>query len=64
MKKLLNSVMLGAFVLSVTFWVAPTPVAQAAVQESTYGTAQGKRCEKCKRGPDGKMVCEKVPCPK
>jgi hypothetical protein len=22
-----------------------------------------KRCEKCKRGDDGKMVCEPVPCP-
>jgi len=26
-------------------------------------TLQGKRCEKCKRGKDGKMVCEPVPCP-
>lgn len=64
MKKLLDSILLGAFFLSVTLWVAPIPTAQAALQETPYGTAQGKRCEKCKRGPDGKMVCESVPCPK
>ncbi len=23
-----------------------------------------KKCEKCYRGPDGKMKCETVPCPK
>ena len=64
MKKLLNSIMLGVFCLSVAFWLTPLSVAEAAMQESSYGTLAGKRCEKCKRGPDGKMVCEQVPCPK
>ncbi len=31
---------------------------------TSHGTLADKRCEKCKRGSDGKMVCEEVPCPK
>jgi len=26
-------------------------------------TFSDRRCEKCRRGDDGKMVCEPVPCP-
>jgi len=31
---------------------------------AAHATIGDKHCEKCKRGPDGKMVCEEVPCPK
>lgn len=40
------------------------PEAQAAIkQPSSQGVLFDKRCEKCKRGKDGKMVCVPVPCP-
>ncbi len=32
----------------------------------SWAHAQGQpapKCEKCYRGPDGKVVCEPVPCP-
>lgn len=48
-----------------TMGFAGVGTAQAALQKSPEaGIASQKRCEKCKRGPDGKMECTPVPCPK
>ncbi len=53
MKKLFNLSLLVAFLFGSTLTLAT----------ATDVYAQ-KRCEKCERGPDGKMVCKPVPCPK
>lgn len=39
------------------------PVAIALIQPSDHGQTHAKKCEKCERGKDGKMVCKPVPCP-
>lgn len=64
MKKLFKISLLAAVVLSFSS-IAPLilPTAEAALGESTLQMTAGKRCEKCYRGDDGKMVCEPVPCP-
>ncbi len=33
-------------------------------QEYSQNDTSKRRCEKCKRGADGKMECVEVPCPK
>lgn len=53
MKKLTNLAILGAFLLT----------SALSLMGASDAWAQ-KRCEKCERGPDGKMVCKPVPCPK
>lgn len=37
--------------------------AAGSIQKKSPTTLAAKRCEKCRRGDDGKMVCEPVPCP-
>lgn len=37
--------------------------AAVSIQKKNSTTLAAKRCEKCRRGDDGKMVCEPVPCP-
>ena len=63
MKKALNSIVLGVFLLGTLFIALPGSSAQAALGEASFDTLQKKRCEKCERGDDGKMVCKPVPCP-
>lgn len=63
MKKALNFIVLGLFFVGGLCVALPLPSAQAALGEASFGTLQDKRCEKCERGDDGKMVCKPVPCP-
>ena len=44
---------------------APASAGATAIgRQPAGGVVSDKVCEKCKRGPDDKMVCEPVPCPK
>lgn len=64
MKKLLNISILAALLLGITSAITlPTASVQASLKAPSFSTLSDKRCEKCKRGDDGKMVCEPVPCP-
>lgn len=37
--------------------------AAVSIQKNNPTKIAAKRCEKCRRGDDGKMVCAPVPCP-
>lgn len=64
MKNILKINTLGALLLTVTALVVlPSLETQASLKAPSFQTLSDKRCEKCKRGDDGKMVCEPVPCP-
>jgi hypothetical protein len=58
--------MLGAFLggAGTVFFTAVGSSSARVSENSASILGQKKRCEKCKRGADGKMVCEEVPCPK
>ena len=67
MRKIFSLVSLIVFVLGLAFGSLSFFERQAvsAFKEPAQETILfGKRCEKCKRGPDGKMECVEVPCPK
>ena len=55
MPKLLKKISALAVILSVLGVVG---ISSAQAQPG------GSKCEKCFRGPDGKIKCEPVPCPK
>lgn len=64
MKKLLKINIVGAVLLTITSMVIlPTASSEASLKETSVSVLEAKKCEKCKRGDDGKMVCEPVPCP-
>jgi hypothetical protein len=64
MKNLFKISTLALMFLSVTSIVTlPSLSSQASLREPSASVLQDKKCEKCKRGDDGKMVCEPVPCP-
>lgn len=66
MKKIVNGFLLAAFFLVVACGLTLPQKAEAHLvlkQPQTQTVASKKRCEKCKRGPDGKMECEEVECP-
>ncbi len=67
MKKILKIWVVITFlaVSGLSFGLSQNHPSGATLHRPTlHGTVADKRCEKCKRGPDGKMVCEEVPCPK
>lgn len=67
MKNTLTIFAMMALILGAGVGFIQTQEAEAAISMKTPIAAtvlEKKRCEKCKRGPDGKMVCEEVPCPK
>lgn len=35
----------------------------SSVQADEAKDKKAPKCEKCYRGPDGKIVCEQIPCP-
>ena len=56
---------LAAFLIGSGLSGIPGADASVSIKSNTKtgSTLSAKRCEKCKRGDDGKMVCEPVPCP-
>ena len=65
MKKILTLTLAMSFFSTLGLLSLGHGNAEAVVRESSLTElSQKKRCEKCKRGKDGKMVCEEVPCPK
>jgi len=63
MKKLSYLAMLSVFGLSMSALSVPAVQADEVFKAPYSQTIlEKKRCEKCKRGADGKMVCEPVPC--
>lgn len=63
-KKILNLVVLTVFSLGVSLWILPEVRAESTLRAGFPDTILAdKRCEKCERGPDGKIVCKPVPCP-
>lgn len=40
-----------------------SPSLWALSRPASYGSTQEKKCEKCERDKDGKMVCRPVTCP-
>jgi hypothetical protein len=65
MRKLLHSIILSFFFLGMAlpFIAGPAQAAPALKAPISSAIVEAKRCEKCKRGKDGKMVCEEVECP-
>lgn len=65
-KKLFILLGLGAFVAGAggVFFASTDAFSSVKSATSAGSTAQKKRCEKCKRGADGKMECTVVDCPK
>ncbi|HCU26145.1 MAG TPA: hypothetical protein DF383_14110 [Deltaproteobacteria bacterium] len=43
--------------------VSSSEAAGIQKRSSSPSTLGAKKCEKCRRGEDGKMICEPVPCP-
>lgn len=54
---------LAAFLLGLGLLSVPGADAAVSLKAKNPATFSAKRCEKCRRGEDGKMVCEPVPCP-
>ncbi|HEX5034917.1 MAG TPA: hypothetical protein VFW62_10575 [bacterium] len=54
---------LAALALGLGAFKAGDAGAAVSIQKKSPTTLAAKRCEKCRRGDDGKMVCEPVPCP-
>ena len=64
MKNLLKINLLAAVLVAIAATVIlPSLETQASLQAPSIQTLSDKRCEKCRRGEDGKMICEPVPCP-
>jgi len=56
---------LAGFLLGLGLVAAPSAGATVSLhgKSKTISTLNDRRCEKCRRGDDGKMVCEPVACP-
>jgi hypothetical protein len=66
-RKALLIILSSTFTLSLVFAYTTTysRTAKSTLEQEYSQTNPGKRrCEKCKRGADGKMECVEVPCPK
>jgi len=64
MKKALYILVIGTFLAGASLSYSAPAGKHAAYKGSEPSTfAQKKRCQRCKQGPDGKMVCADVACP-
>ncbi|MFO1464763.1 MAG: hypothetical protein U1F66_13430 [bacterium] len=56
---------LAGFLLGMGLMAIPGAGASVSIQakDRAPSTFSDRRCEKCRRGDDGKMVCEPVACP-
>ena len=63
MKKLKFTAIFGAFLLGAFLTLGSLNPVQASLGESGFDRSDAKKCEKCERGDDGKMVCKPIPCP-
>lgn len=54
---------LAAFLMGMGLLSVPGAGAAVSLKAPSPGTFSAKKCEKCRRGDDGKMVCQPVPCP-
>jgi hypothetical protein len=63
--KVLMILTFGVMALTLNLVAVKEGISRPVIKGVSASTVLGdKRCEKCKRGPDGKMECETVPCPK
>lgn len=54
---------LAAFLLGMGLLSVSGADAAVSIKPNNPAVFSAKKCEKCRRGDDGKMVCQPVPCP-